>query len=155
MRHLSLRIAAVVAAITLSLTSAAAQSGARTVDTAWAQAMQANDVDAVTGLYAPDAVAWFPDRPEARGSAAIRDGYQALLSANTVVAASISDSHYRTVGKSSVGWGKFSMTLRPKAGGNVVTMTGRFTEVAERRGGRWVYLVDHASTEPAMPTAVK
>ena len=37
----------------------------------------------------------------------------------------------------------------PKSGGSPVVMTGRYTDIAERRGGRWVYVVDHASAEPA------
>ena len=49
----------------------------------------------------------------------------------------------------SVAWGRFSLTLVPKAGGDPVVMTGRFTEAAERRAGTWVYIVDHASAEPA------
>jgi len=149
MRHRAIRSTALTIAIAISLPSFAAQGGSQSVDAAWAKAMQSNDIEAITKVYASDAVAWFPDRPEARGAAAIRSGYQDLLSANTVVAASVSDTHYRTVGRTSVGWGKYSMTLRPKAGGDAITMVGRFTEVAERRGGRWVYVVDHASAEPA------
>jgi hypothetical protein len=36
----------------------------------------------------------------------------------------------------------------PKAGGDPVTLHGRFTDVAAKRNGRWVYIVDHASEEP-------
>jgi len=150
MRHPSIRNTALAVLIgAFSLSSFAMATGTQSVDAAWAKAMQANDIDAVMKIYAPDAVAWFPDRKEARGDAAIRATYQDLLSANTVVTASVSDTGYRKMGKTSVGWGKFSMTLQPKAGGNPVVMVGRFTEVAERRNGHWVYVVDHASAEPA------
>lgn len=133
----------------LALPVFAKEGGAHSVDDAWAKAMQANDIDAVMKVYATDAVAWFPNEKEARGEAAIRAAYKDLLAANTVVAASASDASYRMVGKVSVGWGKFSLTLQPKAGGAQVVMTGRFTEVTERRNGHWVYVVDHASAEPA------
>lgn len=148
MRYPSLRhlvLAASVAVISMPTFAAGTQS----VDAAWTAAMKANDIDAIMKIYAADAVAWFPNEKEARGTAAIRATYEGLLSANTVTAANISDTGHRTVGKTSVGWGKFSLTLQPKAGGNPVVMVGRFTEVLERRNGRWVYLVDHASAEPA------
>jgi len=137
----------------VSLPCLATATGTHSVDDAWAKAMQANDLDAVMKIYAPDAVAWFPDRKEARGTAAIRAAYQGLLSANTVTAVSESAIGRRTIGKTSVGWGNFSMTLQPKAGGAPVVMTGRFSEVAERRNGHWVYVVDHASAEPATEAA--
>jgi hypothetical protein len=33
----------------------------------------------------------------------------------------------------------------PKAGGDPVTLEGRFLEVARKIGGKWYYVVDHAS----------
>jgi ketosteroid isomerase-like protein len=127
----------------------AADMGTASIEDAWTKAMQANDVDAVMKLYAADAVAWFPNEKEARGEAAIRAAYEGMLSANTVVAVSISDTGHRDMGQTSAGWGRFSLTLQPKAGGDPIVMTGRFTEVAEQQDGQWVYIVDHASAEPA------
>ena len=129
--------------------SPAAESGARIVDAAWIIAVKANDLDAVMKCYAADAVMWLPNAPSARGDQAIRAAYEGLRSANTVKDATLTNVTYRTVGKTSVAWGRFSLTLVPKAGGDPVVMTGRFTEAAERRGGTWVYIVDHASAEPA------
>lgn len=126
----------------------AAEEGLQAVDSAWVTAMKANDVEAVMRTYATDAVAWLPDEREARGSVAIRASYVGLLAAYTVNDAAVSTDEYRTVGDSSVGWGTYTLTLTPKAGGAPVVMTGRFSAVAERRDGRWVYVVDHASAEP-------
>jgi uncharacterized protein (TIGR02246 family) len=123
-------------------------SGAQAVDEAWTKAILANDLDAVVACYAPDAVMWTPGDPESKDGKAIREAYAALLKDNTVKDAKISDTQYRTVGKTSVGWGHFSFTLAPKAGGAPVTMTGRFTDVAVEKDGKWVYIVDHASAEP-------
>ena len=125
-------------------------SGSQAVDEAWTKAVLANDLEAVMACYAPDAVAWFPGDAEAKGEKAIRAAYVNLLK-DTVKEAKLSDTHYRTFGKTSVGWGHFSMTLVPKAGGAPVTMAGRFTEVAEEKGGKWVYVADHASAEPPPP----
>jgi uncharacterized protein (TIGR02246 family) len=123
-------------------------SGSQAVDEAWTKAILANDLDAVVACYAPDAVMWTPGDPESKGGKAIREAYTALLKENTVKEAKLSETHYRTVGKTSVGWGHFSLTLAPKAGGAPVTMTGRFTDVAVENDGKWVYIADHASAEP-------
>jgi hypothetical protein len=39
--------------------------------------------------------------------------------------------------------------LQPKSGGAPFTMTGRSTVVAKQEGGKWVYVLDHASLHPA------
>jgi uncharacterized protein (TIGR02246 family) len=150
MRHRSVfAVVLLLVALVVTAGAAAAESGAQIVDAAWLAAVKANDIDAVMKCYAPDAVMWLPNAPSARGAKAIRAAYEGLLSANTVKDATLSDVTYRTVGNTSVAWGRFSLTLAPKAGGDPVVMTGRFTEAAERRGGKWVYIVDHASAEPA------
>ncbi len=130
-----------------------APEGVEGVDAAWAKAVKANDLEAVMACYAPDAVAWLPDMPEARGEKAIREAYRGLFSANTIQDAAWSDAHYQTVGSRSVGWGRFVLTLTPKATGKSIALPGRFVVVAEKRNGRWVYVVDHASGEPAPAAA--
>ena len=130
-------------------------TGAKAVDEAWAKAMIANDLDAVVACYAPDAVMWSPGEPEAKGEKAIRASYAALLKENTVKDAKLIDSQYQTVGKTSVGWGHYSLTLAPKAGGATVTMAGRFIDVAVEKDGKWVYIADHGSAEPPPPSAAK
>jgi len=133
----------------------AGETGAQVVDAQWVKAMKANDIEAAVRLYAADAVAWFPNAPGARGEKAIRAVYEGLLSANSVKDAVPSDTSYKTVGNLSTGWGSFILTLAPKAGGEPVVLKGRFTEVAVKRGGKWVYLVDHASADPPPETGAK
>jgi uncharacterized protein (TIGR02246 family) len=129
-------------------TGFSADTGAKALDAAWMKAMKANDVEAVMACYASDAVVWLPGSAEARGQTAIRAAYQGLFSANTVQDVAVSDTHYKTSGSLSAGWGHFSLTLAPRSGGTPVTMKGRFTEATERRHGRWVYIADHASADP-------
>ena len=126
----------------------AQDTGAKTVDAAWMKAMKANDLDGVVACYAPDAVLWLPDAPESRGAQAIRSAYEALFKANTVKDVTMTDGHFKTSGDLSFGSGRFTLTLVPKAGGAPIVMKGRFSEAAERRGGKWVYVVDHASLDP-------
>jgi len=133
-------------------TATAAPDGAQAVDEAWRKAITANDLNAIIAVYAEDAVMWLPDAPEAKGRDAIRKSYADLLAANTVTAATLADTHDQTSGNLSVGWGNFTLTLSPKAGGNPVTLSGRFSVIARIDGGTWVYVVDHASAHPAPPT---
>ena len=149
------RSALLVALLLLApaLAAHAADSSTKEVDAAWIKAMKANDVDAVMKCYAPDAIAALPGASLARGDKAIRATYEGLLSANTVTDVSISETGHRQTRNVATGWGTFSLTLTPKAGGSPATMTGRYTVVVERRGGKWVYVVDHASAEPAPPAA--
>lgn len=146
------RFAAAALAFGLFFSAAAslkAEEGAKSVDAAWLKAIKANDVDALVACYAPDAVMWLPDAPEARGAKAIRDAYAGLLGANTVTDATIANAVYRTSGDLSAGWGNFTLSLQSKKGGAPVTMKGRFTAVTKKTGGKWAYVADLASADPA------
>lgn len=134
-----------------SVVSAQVPIGAKAVDEAWRKAMIANDVDAVMSNYAKDAVMWLPDAPGATGLEAIRNSYVGLLNANRVTGATFANTHYQNSGNLSVGWGDFTLTLAPKAGGRPVTMSGRFSVIAKKENSKWVYVVDHASAHPAAP----
>ncbi len=110
--------------------------------------MRATDVEAAAACYAADAVLWFPGAPEARGARAIGDAYAGFLGDMRVQEVEISDAVHQTSGDQSAGWGHFTMKLQPKKGGESVVMKGRFTEVAKKIGGRWLYVADHASADP-------
>ena len=145
-----LTLALLFAAVS-SVVSAEVPIGAKAVDEAWRKAMLANDVDAVMSNYSRDAVMWLPDAPEAMGREAIRNAYVGLLNANLVTGATFANTHYQTSGNVSVGWGDFTLTLAPKAGGSPVKLSGRFSVIAKKESRKWVYVVDHASAHPASP----
>src|SRR5262245_5815988 len=128
----------------LAAVPASAQDGLKGVDEAWIRAVKAGNVDAVVALYAPDAVLYPPDALEAHGTAAIRSSYAEMLGAVVINDATI-DSQYQTSGDVSVGFGKATLTMTPKAGGSPQTMSVRVTAVARKIGGKWLYVVDHAS----------
>jgi uncharacterized protein (TIGR02246 family) len=154
MRRSHLLVALAVLALPAGLAEAkgdAASKGARAVDEAWQKAARANDLDALVGCYAKDGVFWMQGAPTARGHAAIRAMYAGLLGANTIADARLENAVYEDGGDLSVGWGDYVVILKPKAGGDPVTLLGRFTVVAKEEDGRWVYLVDHASDTPAAP----
>ena len=128
---------------------------ADSVGAAWVKAAKANDLDALAGLYADDAVAWFPDEAEHQGAAAIREAYKNMLDTFTIVDASLTNSHHVGDAVHRANWGHFSLTLKQKSDGKTTTMTGRYTDVQEKRKGHWVYVADHASAEPAPKPAGK
>lgn len=141
----------------LPVAALAADAGAKATDAAWMKAMKANDIDAVVACYAPDAVLWLPEAPEARGPKAIRDVYAGYFTTYTVSDASLPNATYQDSGDLSATWGNFTLTLQPKKGGDPVVLKGRFLAVAKRIGGTWLYVADHASAtpEPAAPAAAK
>ena len=122
---------------------------ADSVGAAWVKAVKANDLDAVAKLYADDAVAWFPDEAQHNGNAEIRASYKTLFDTFTVVDASLTNSHHVGDAKHRSNWGNFTLTLKQKSDGATIPMTGRYTDVQEKRDGRWVYVADHASADPA------
>jgi uncharacterized protein (TIGR02246 family) len=146
-----------VAALTSAgrLTAAAQQHPLQTLDEAWMKAAKAGDVAAITALYAPDAVIYPPDAMEVRGTEAIRKSWEGLFKTVTVNDGKI-EAVYETTGNISVGWGRFSMTVTPKAGGPQEKWEGRAMSVAKKINGKWLYVADHASMPmPPPPGATK
>ncbi|MFN2476915.1 MAG: nuclear transport factor 2 family protein [Chthoniobacterales bacterium] len=130
------------------VTATVARADAQTVDEGWRKAITANDLNAVMALYAENAVMWLPDAPEANGQKAIHDAWAGFLAANTVTGATFANTHYQTSSDLSAGWGDFTLSLAPKAGGAAVSLSGHFSVIAKNVNGKWVYVVDHASAQP-------
>ncbi len=114
----------------------------------WLAAFKAGDADKVAACYAPDAVMWFPGGPVAKGRVAIRAGYEGYFTAFTIKEAQLMRMGKKAMGDSVTTWGTFKIVMSPKAGGADVTEVGRYTDVSQKIGGKWVYIVDHASDDP-------
>jgi uncharacterized protein (TIGR02246 family) len=132
---------------------AAPKHGLMAVDDAWVKAMLANDAAACAALYADDAVLVLPGSAEIKGNKAIADAYAGWLKTVKVTEAALMDSHYRSAGHVSAGWGHFKLTTVPKAGGAPTTEVGTWCAVATEKDGVWKYVADHASDDPAPPAA--
>jgi uncharacterized protein (TIGR02246 family) len=129
--------------------SAAAEEGPESVSQAWRKAIMAGDIDALVACYASDAIGWFPDAPPVKGKDAIRQMFAAMLQKDTVKV-DFANTHYHACGSDmAVGWGEYTITVTPKAGGSGTTVSGRFSEALKKEGGKWVYAMDHASAHPA------
>ena len=142
--------AGLVGVLTLgSAAPARAQDTPQNADAAWMKAMKANDLAAVVALYAPDAVMWFPEAPEARGSEAVRKTYAGYFDAFTVADVALTNVTHQTSGDLDANWGNYMFDLRPKKGGDPVVLKGRFVAVMKKIDGKWLLVADHASATPA------
>ena len=144
--------------ILLPLGASAAEQGMNATGTAFVKAFQANDIDGIMALYAPDAEMFPPDAMEAIGKDEIRNSYAGLMQRFTIQNFQVTEAHHEDNGNLSFGWGRFAMDMVPKEGGEKVHMEGRFSDVSKKINGKWLYIVDHASvpfaSSPSAPPAV-
>lgn len=150
------RFALIASAVLLGLSvlpAAIASPAGMTSSACWLAGFKAGDADATAACYAPDAVMWFPGGPVAKGRDAIRAGYVGYFTTFTIKEATLSELGSKSLGDSVATWGTFKIVMSPKAGGDDVTEVGRYTDVSQKIGGKWMYIVDHASDEPAAPAA--
>ena len=114
-------------------------------------AMKAGDADAVSMCYAEDAILWFPGGPMAKGRAAIREGFAGYLAGASIKEAQLQVIGEEAMGDTRVAWGTYAITMEDKATHAVSVERGRYTDVQKKIDGRWQYIVDHPSDEPAAP----
>jgi uncharacterized protein (TIGR02246 family) len=110
---------------------------------------KANDADAVTACYAADAVLWIQGQPMAKGTEQIRAAFAGYFAAYTVKDYTIEKLGGAAVGDDATAWGTYAIVAVAKDTGKQAVSLGRFVDVSRRIDGRWVYLADHASDEPA------
>ena len=129
------------AATATAPTSAADKEAVSAVNAAWFKAYNAHDVDAITALYADDAVVSAPGAPSARGAAAIKQAFQKDIAAATKAGIA---NNAGTSGETGVSgdlaweWNTYSATDKS---GKVVEK-GKYVTVFERRNGKWVIIRD-------------
>jgi uncharacterized protein (TIGR02246 family) len=121
----------------------------------WHDAFSANDVEAVSACYAPDAIMWFPGGPMAKGRQAIHDGYAGFLGANTIKAVTLVELGHEALGDANVTWGTYEIVMVAKDTGVETTERGRFTDVSKKVDGKWLYVVDHPSDDPPPPAPMQ
>jgi uncharacterized protein (TIGR02246 family) len=127
--------------------------GIKDLDDAWVKAAKAGDVEALVKLYAPTAVTYMPDEMRAKGTAEIRASFQKFLGGSNVKEMTLTQDFETTSGSLAASSGTFSMTVEPKTGGAAQTMEGRYSSIAVRKSGKWMYVSDHASMPAPPPPA--
>lgn len=132
-------------------TGAAAEIEA--VDTKFIQALNKEDVETVVALYADDATAMFPGGPELwhSGTAAIRKSFTDFFADCDSPALTLHHTQYKVSGNLGYGLGLFDLSHKDTKTGEMMTSKGRWCSILEKRGGKWVYVVDHASVPMAPP----
>lgn len=118
----------------------AAQQGVAGLNEALASALKAGDLDAFMRLHDPAAVLYPPGELDRKGQEDIRFRWGRVLKANMIKVVTFLDATYATSGDLSAGWGHVRMTLEPKSGEEPVTISGRFSAVARKRNGKWLYV---------------
>lgn len=63
-----------------------------------------------------------------------------MLEANKVTDGSLTEARYVASSNVSAGWGDVTMRLEPKNGKPPKNIQGRFSTIAEKRNGKWVYV---------------
>jgi uncharacterized protein (TIGR02246 family) len=152
-RRRFMRLILLISISFLLAAAASATDGLNSTGAAFVKAFEANDLEAVVALYAPDAHLYPPDSVEAAGKDKIREVYGMMMKNFTIQQMKMIDAHYQTIGDLSFAWGRFLLVMVSKPGGEQVKMEGRFTDVSKKIGGKWLYMIDHASVPFAPPPA--
>lgn len=143
------KLFAMAAVLALLSSPVLAADAPATSQACWQPAFEAGDADAVAQCYAPDAVFWLPGAPMMQGRDAIREGYAGFFKDVTIKSATLVEMGRTTHGDDTSSWGTFTVVTVSKQDGSETTEVGRYTDVSRKIDGRWMYLVDHASDDPA------
>ena len=153
-----LRIASLFCGLCLLAGPAMAADEAPSAGECFSAGFKAGDADAVAACYAEDGIIWFPGGPMAQGRQAIRDGFAHFfseVSGMTIEDVVLTDiGHVMGEGDTRTAWGTYEIRAVDKATGAERVQRGRYIDVSKRIDGRWLYVVDHPSDDPA-PSAAK
>jgi uncharacterized protein (TIGR02246 family) len=125
-------------------TGAAAEIEA--LDNKFITAFNKEDVETIVTLYAKDATAMLPG-PElwVSGTDAIRKAFMDFFADCDSPNLTIHHTQYKVSGNLGYGIGLFDLAYKDAKTGTMMTSKGRACSVFEKRDGKWVYVVDHAS----------
>ena len=129
-------------------------ASAKAVDEAFIAGFNKADGDAVAATYwnSPETVSYLPDVMELKGFEAIKAGLVQSMPAMGGAQLQITEARYVPVGEDTVlSNGLWTMTMPAAEGAAPAEMRGRFSAVMQRKDGRWVYIMDHASMPMAPP----
>lgn len=130
------------------------EAALKAVDDTFVQAFNKKDIEAVLACYGDDAVVMDPGPALIyRGKDEIRKGFGEFFKAQPSAQLKLDETHYKTAGDLGYGYILWTITMNGPDGKST-EMKGRATDVMEKRGGKWVLVVDHASVPlPPPPTA--
>ncbi len=82
------------------------------------------------------------------GYEGFRNGLGQMFSQNDTVKIAVTDVSYVPVGDMIMAVGTATIDLEPKGGGAAVHVVERWTDLAKKVDGRWVYVLDHTTPVP-------
>ncbi|OLF77908.1 hypothetical protein AWH62_04340 [Maricaulis sp. W15] len=115
---------------------------------AFIAAIEAEDSQALAGLYVEDADSYTPSANHARGRAAIAADWQGFFDAFDNIELEIDAHGSAHSGTTHAAWGLWTLSQTPAGGGESFVLTGRFMDVQTQIDGRWYYVADHSSASP-------
>ena len=124
---------------TASVDASSLKTDVQAMETAWAEADNARDANAIANFYADDAISMSNNKPSLSGKAAILQDIQdgmAKRSMNRVVAYDVTDVYPGDNTATEVG----KITVKDTTG--KVTYTGKYMAVWEKRNGKYVCIRD-------------
>jgi uncharacterized protein (TIGR02246 family) len=129
-------------------------AAAHALDAEFVAAFNSGDAQAMAALYwnDPQVISFPPGELAVRGHQAIADSTAATFAASPGGKLELTESHDMVAGDVVISWGLWRFTMALPDGTSIVE-EGRFTDVKAERGGRWVYLLDHASVPSSPPAA--
>ena len=127
---------------------------AMALDARFEEAFNKEDIDGLVACYwdDPEVVSMTPAQMIVKGTDAIREDFQSFLEGTNVKKFKLRKPQYRVLGDAVLGWGKFRLTTIPSLGPEV-TLDGRYLQIVEKKDGKWVYVLDHASVPMSPETA--
>jgi ketosteroid isomerase-like protein len=126
-------------------------------DQGFTKAVNSKDVEGIMKYYwnSPDLIAFYPDS-EYKGYDAVKKSWEDFFKNAAEVHLTITDSHVKIVNNSTAyDWGHFEFSVRSLNPPDTMKAKGRFLEIWEKKEGKWVLTVDHASSPmpPPPPTS--
>lgn len=138
-------------------TSAADAAAMTALRDAWLTAYNAGDADAVANTYAEDAIDMPNEQPTASGRADIRTAIAGQLALGKATATLTSDE-MQLMGDWAFDRGRYNVSIVPAAGGDPMSISGRYLVIARRQADgsfKLVRGIDNSATPPvpAAPAA--
>jgi uncharacterized protein (TIGR02246 family) len=117
-------------------------------------AANTGDAAALASLFTNDGTRYLPNAPAAIGNEAVRSSYQAIFDQFILKLNSVEVMEVEAVGEWAFARGSFTLTLRPKAGGEPIEDTGNWLTVLKRQAdGAWKIYRDMFNSGKPLPTA--
>jgi len=102
----------------------------------FSEAIAANDFNRVIDVYSPDVVYMSPGAPDAEGKDAVAQNWRDMLSSYNL-RVDVHIVEVKVLGDYAYDRATFTMSMKPKAGGETQDMGGRVFEVLRKEGGKW------------------